>query len=174
MLKFIGAYIGLEVDSIREEIGVAQVVDAILNPEGLQVVGFYCTVPSQGRELILLSEDIRESTFRSMKIDDSEVLQQPEDLIKYESVLDLNFNLVGKKIVTEDGKKLGKVADYAIDDVSWKVSKLYVNTNLLRDFKNASNVIDRRQIVQVTPKVVVVKSASEKVAQRSRVPAVGR
>ncbi len=57
MLKFIGAYIGLEVVSIREEIPIAEIVEAIVSPSGLKIIGFYCFIPDQNKELVLLSDD---------------------------------------------------------------------------------------------------------------------
>lgn len=130
--------------------------EIILDPSDLSFVGFYLTEEPQN---ILLSQDIREVNKSQVIVDSSDVLVEPKDLLRLKEVLETRFQLLGAKVRTKSGKKLGAVNEYIIDDVSWMVQKIHVRQSLLRSFMNSTLIVDRRQVIDVTDNGLIVEDA---------------
>lgn len=128
----------------------------ILNPSDLSFVGFYLENDTQN---ILLSRDIREVNKNQVIIDSSDVLVAPEDLHRLKEVLEAKFQLLGAKVCTKSGKKLGAVNEYIVDDVSWMIQKIHVRQSLLRSFMNSTLIVDRRQVIDVADGTLIVEDA---------------
>lgn len=142
--------------SLRTGGSVARVMAPIFNPNNLKVEGFYCDDGASQGPLVLLYQDIREFGRQGFIIDDHDVLAQPEDLVRLKSILELNFELVGKEVVTTSKEKIGKVSDYAVETTSMYVQKLYVSRSILKSFGSGSLSIDRTQVVEITSKRIVI------------------
>lgn len=149
--------------SLRTGGEVAQAIGPIINPNNMLVLGFYCHDKFSNNQLILLSQDVREHIRQGFVVNDHEVLAEPEDLVRFEEVLAIEFDPIGKLVVTDHHRKLGKVTDYAVDSDSLYVKKLYVAPRLLKSLTGSQLSIDRSQILEVTDKHIVVKEATEKV-----------
>jgi len=161
MLQLSGMLLNRPVLSLRTSSQVAATASPIINPNNLKIEGFYCQV---GRsQLILVSRDIRDILPQGLVINDQDVLTEPEELVRLKRVLDINFQLVGKQVVTTDKQKLGKVDDYATETESLMIKKLYVAQPLFRNFSGGNLMIDRTQIVEITDKKIVVQDLNARV-----------
>lgn len=60
-----------------------------------------------------------------------------------QQILDLNFELIGKAVVTKSRKHLGKVQDYASDLDSFFVQRLYVKPRALSAFTKDELIVDQ-------------------------------
>lgn len=147
--------------SLRTGAQVAMATAPIINPNNLLVLGFFCFDNFSKEELVLLTQDIREHIQRGFVVNDHEVLSDPKDLVRIKKFLRLRFDLIGKNVVTDRGRKLGKITDYAADGDSLYIRKLYVSPRLLKSLTGSQLSIDRSQIVEVTDKQVVVREAVE-------------
>ncbi len=81
------------------------------------------------------------------------------------TAIEATFELTGKSVETEEGTRLGKVRDYAVDSKSLFISKLYVNQNIFRSLSNFTRpqfIVDRSQIIDVTDTKVIVREAAQK------------
>ncbi len=157
MLKLTNSLLNQSVVSLRSGGVVAHTESAIINPDNLKIEGFYC-IDSRSREkLVLLVQDIRDIVPQGLVVDDHNVLVAAEDLVRLKQVLELEFELVGKPVQTVKKQKLGKVNDYAVDDHSFYIQKLYVERSLLKSLSNGQLSIDRTEIVEVTDKRVIIK-----------------
>lgn len=137
----------------------------IINPNNLQVVGFYCTDHFSGDELILLAQDIREHIRQGYVVNDHEVLASREDLVRLEKILLLEFELLGKTVITNHKRHLGKISDYAVDSESLYVQKLYVAPRLLKSLTGSPLSIDRSQVIEISDQRIVVKEATNEVTE---------
>ncbi len=135
---------------------VATATMPIINPKNLKIEGFYCDDRFESIQLILLTQDIREHIDKGFVINDHEVLGKPEELVRLQSILKLNFELIGKPVVTVNKQRLGKVSDYAVDDATLYVQKLYVSQGLIKSITGGNLSIDRSQIVEITNRKIVV------------------
>lgn len=143
--------------SLRTGTVVAQALAPVINPDNLKIEGFYCDDVVNRQSAILLTQDIREILKQGYIVNDEEVLTQPEELVRLQKILAMGFQLEGKLVVTTEKERLGKINDYATDSTTFYIQKLYVTPTLLKSLSSGQLGIDRNQIVEITPKKVIVK-----------------
>ncbi len=172
MLQLSGMIINHPLLSLRTGTQVGVVETPIINPNNLKIEGFFCREDSSKRELILVSQDIRDVLPQGVVVNDQDVLTEPEELVRMKDVLAANFELIGKHVETTDKTKLGKVSDYAVETGSMYVQKMYVTQSIFKNFSGGNLGIDRTQIVEITDKKIVVQDLRQKVhAHAGVVPA---
>ena len=142
--------------SLRAGEPVATATAPLINPNNLKIEGFYCQSPLEKGELILLTQDIRDTIKDGFVIDDFERLVEASELVRLKDVLDLRFDLIGKQVETVDKQKVGKVSDYAVETGSLIIMKLYATQSLLKNFTGGSLSIDRTQIQEITPRRIII------------------
>lgn len=157
MLRLSATITNLPVLSLRTGGKVADASEPIINPNNLKIEGWFCTDVFNRSTLILLSQDIRDFVPQGIAINDHSDLADPEDLVRLEEVLKLEFKLIGKSVVTNRGRKMGKVADYALDTTDMKIHKLYVSRPMYKSLTDGQLSIDRSQIIEITNYKVVVR-----------------
>lgn len=170
MLQLSGSLIGVNVMSLRTGGPVGTSLTAIINPNNLKIEGFYCSDRFSKSRLVLLSQEIRDIISEGIVVNDHEAMSEPEDLVRFNKILALKFEVLGKKVVTTDKKQLGKVEDYAVDTSSMYIQKLYVTQSLVKNFKGGQLSVDRTQIVEITDKKIVIQDIQPPV--KSGAPAV--
>jgi hypothetical protein len=80
-------------------------------------------------------------------VNDEDALSSPEDLVRYEELLNSHFTLADK-IVKTKRHKIGKVHDFSYNDGLY-VQKLYVARSLMKVFAAEDTaIIDRRRIIR--------------------------
>jgi sporulation protein YlmC with PRC-barrel domain len=75
----------------------------------------------------------------------------------------LHFDLVGLKVVTQDGKKVGKVSDYTLDSNSMIVYQLIVQRPFLSSLIDPTLTINRSQIIEIDDFKVVIRNSTSQV-----------
>ena len=85
-----------------------------------------------------------------------------QDLVRLNEVINLKFNPIGKIVIDDSGKKLGKVSEYSIETESFIIKKLHVSQSIMKNISNSALIIDRSQIKEITDKSIIVRSASVK------------
>jgi len=155
MLQLGSSFQSVPVMSLRTGGEVARTVGHIINPNNLKIEGFYCDF--EKKQPILLTQDIRDLLPQGFVIDDIEVLSEPEELVRLTDVLQLNFQLLGRSVETVSKEKIGKVTDYALETTTFYIQKLYVNQTLLKSISGGQLSIDRTQIVEITPKKIIIQ-----------------
>lgn len=157
MLKLSASLLDQPVISLRTGGQVATSVAMIINPNNLKIEGLFCTDQFSGQRLVLLTQDIRDTNAQGLIVDDHDVLVESDELIRLKSVLEMKYDLIGKPVQTAKKERVGKVHDFALDDVSYIIQKLYVSQSLLKSFSNGQLSIDRNEIVEVTNRRVIIK-----------------
>lgn len=157
MLQLSSTLVNQAVLSLRTGGQVATAIEPIINPNNLKIEGFYCEDRFEKKQLILLTQDIRDRVERGFVVNDHEVLVDPEELIRLQAVIKLQFSLIGKPVVTVNKQRLGKVNDYAVDDVALYVQKIYVGQSIIKSLTGGGLTIDRGQIVEITDRKIVVQ-----------------
>lgn len=164
MLQLSGMVINRPVMSLRTGTPVATAIAPIINPNNLKIEGFYCVDSMQRKkQLILLSQDIRDIIPQGIVINDHDVLSEADELVRLKDIIALNFELLGKHVVTSGRQKVGKVSDFAIDIDSLFVQKIYVTQSLFKNFTGGNLGIDRTQIVEITDKKIIINELAQKV-----------
>jgi uncharacterized protein YrrD len=139
------------------EIGTA--LAPIVNPNTLKIEGWYATSSREREEYILPMSEVRDVIKKGLVVDDHSALTPTEDMIRLKDIVDMRFDITGKSVVTERGSRLGKVVDYAVDNRTHFVKKLYVNPPLLKGLTSGQLLIDRSSIVEITDSKIVVADA---------------
>ena len=178
MLLLTNSFLNRNVMSLRNGRPVATSLQPIINPNNLKIEAFYCQDSiDKKKTLVLLSQDIRDILPAGIVINDHDVLTEAEDLIRLKPIIEIGFTLIGKQVVTENKKKLGKINDYACDSGSLYIKKLYVSQSVVKSFSGGNLSIDRNQIIEITNRKIVVKDplqqqlATSKIAILNTAPA---
>lgn len=157
MLKLAASLINQPLLSIRTAGPVATTESLIINPNNLKIEGFYCIDRYDKSRLVLVTIDIREILPPGIVINDHSVLSEVADLIRLRPIIDLNFILIGKRVVTESGQKVGRIIDFAADSKSLYIQKLYVGQSLFKNFSGGQLAVDRSQIVSISDREIVIQ-----------------
>lgn len=162
MLKLSASITNVAVLSLRTGTAIGQTSRTIINPNNLKVEGWFVSDRYNNKELVLTAGDVREISGDGIIIDDYEVLSEPSELIRLKDIIKIDFKLVDKPVTTEAGKRLGKVADFAVESDSLIIKKLYVAQNLIKNFSGGTLNIDRTQIIEITDRRIIVAEPTEK------------
>jgi sporulation protein YlmC with PRC-barrel domain len=162
MLQLSGRLLNMSVMSLRTGTVIATVTGPIINPNNLKVEGFYCQDAFNKKELVLLYQDIRDIMPQGYVVNDHDVLAEPEELVRLQDIMKLNFELINKQVVTASKHKVGKVNDYATETETMFIQKVYVSQSVLKSFTGGSLSIDRSQISEVTPRRIIINDLVEK------------
>lgn len=152
---------GASVMSLQTGAKIAQITSAIIDPSSLDIVAYNISDRGlQSKEMLLLAEDIREVSDMGLIVDSIDELVEQEDMIKLKKLLELNFSLNDKVVIDEMKNKLGRVYDYSIDPMDFKIHQLYVKRPFIKSLGTSELIINRTQITEVNNKNIVVNSAS--------------
>lgn len=159
MLKLSAAIANQSVLSLRTGGPIATTLGPIIDPNSLKIVGFYCEERGGGKKqpLVLLAQDIREWIPQGFAVNDHDVLSPPGELVRLQPIIKIGFELIGKTVYTKTKKRLGKVNDYAIDDISLAIQKIYVGQNVFKNLTGSGLSVDRNQIIEINDKRIVIQ-----------------
>lgn len=153
------------------ELGEAN--EPIIDPATLRIVAFYCS----GRLItynpaVLHTNDIREFGKMGFIVNDSEDIMPLNDLVRLQKIINLQFELIGKRVVDTASHKLGKVNNYIVESASFMITKLSVRQPLLKAINEPEILIDRRQIREINHDTIVVEAPTikEKAASLKTLP----
>lgn len=159
MLISIDTLIGIPVMSLQTGTQLAETTAVVVDPRQLSIAAFY--VEGAGLEQnpsILHPSDIRELSDIGIIVDNTEKLMSLDGLVRLQEIIDFEFDLVGLKVIDEHKRKLGKVAGYSIETVSYSIMQIYTSQSLIRSLSTMGNTIHREQIISVNNEVMVVQS----------------
>lgn len=148
---------------------VATVTAVIIDPHTLQIIAFEVEGPLVGREAgeILPTRSVREFSPLGMIVDSIDEFVERDDIIKIKETLELDFELIGLKVVTKRGAKLGKVVSYSLDPSNWQIEQLSVQRPFFKALLDPELLISRSQILEVDDYKVTVRDAADKVKQKA-------
>ncbi|KLU62055.1 PRC-barrel domain protein [Peptococcaceae bacterium CEB3] len=141
----IGYVKGLVLDA-REKAVAALVVD----PKGFfkdQRIIPYSKVVSVGDDAITIDKESH--------VEKSAGIPELLELLKEK------LGIIGTKVVTESGKILGIAAEYYVDTVTGKVTKLEVSGSKIGSLLNGRALLSAEQLVTIGPDVIVAQKGSE-------------
>ncbi|MEX2006575.1 MAG: hypothetical protein WD877_00115 [Candidatus Saccharimonadales bacterium] len=163
MLRLSASLLNKPVVSLRTGGKLAQAIAPIINPHNLKISGWWCK-GAGSKQLVLLTEDIREIIPAGLVVNDDDALTDPADLVRHSEILNIRFELIDKAVKTRR-HKLGKVNDYSYNDGMF-IQKLYVARPLVKVFTAEDTlIIDREQILEVTDKFILVRDSEVKAAE---------
>lgn len=150
---------------------IARLGEPIIDPDSLKVLGYkvYGPLIQKNGEIgdILEVRDIREASDIGFIIDSADQLVNQIDVVRLDKVMRLNFHLIGHKVVTKKGTKLGKVIDFTLNPDTFMIQQLVVKRPLAKSFFDTDLLIGRSEIVEVDDYKVVVKDEEAKIREKA-------
>ena len=152
-------FIDTPVMSLQTGSELGRTVRPIINPRELSIVAFELHGINLDYDPSLLRiNEIREIGPMGMIIDSSDELISVSDVIKIKEIYELNFELVGLKVIDDKKRNVGKVTGFTLDASSFFIQQLQVKRPLLKSFGDTEFLIHRSQVVKITDDYLVVKS----------------
>jgi uncharacterized protein YrrD len=168
MMRLSQTLLNQPVLSLRTGGHIATTISPIINPNNLKIEGFFCQDSiDKKKQLVLLDQDIRDLLPQGIVVNDHEVLSEISELPRLKEIINLNFTLIGKQVITASKKTLGKVNDYSVDGSSMFIHKLNVSLPIMRNFIGEGLVVDRTQIIEITSKQVIIGDLEQTVPARA-------
>ncbi|MDO4752960.1 MAG: PRC-barrel domain-containing protein [Candidatus Saccharibacteria bacterium] len=154
--------------SMQDSGRVATITNSIVNPDNLKIIAFraYGAVNKDGGNLLDV-RSIREYSKLGIVIDSRDEFVSPDDVVKIKKVIELNFNLIGLKVVTKKGTKLGKIIDFTVTEDNFSVQQIIVKRTAIKGFMDPELVIPRVEIAEVTDDKVIVKNEAKTIKERA-------
>jgi sporulation protein YlmC with PRC-barrel domain len=139
---------------------VAEINQPILDLATLEVVAYTCVVPRRRDPLLLITTDVRQYAADCVIIDDEDQLADPEDIVRFNADTKNPYSPLKKPVYADTGRKLGVVEDYSINLDTARVQKLYVRPSFWHSWVASNLVVDRTQIIDITPDRITVRDAT--------------
>ena len=173
MLKLSGKLFNTRIYSLQTGGLIGVGVRPLINPDNLKVEGWFATSIYQAGLLILPIVEIRQISRMGIAVNDHESLTDQAELIRLQPLIKLDYQIIGKSVVTESKQKLGKVEDFALDIDSFYIDRLYVIPGGLKAFTSTRLQISRNQIIEITDRKIIVQDFENTVPLlfKSTVPA---
>lgn len=163
MLVFGQRLIDMPVMSLQVASKIAQTSRAIIDPRNFSILAYEVDGPLlNSKPSYLRVADVREMGGIGMIIDSADELVGPDDVIKLKEVLGFEFELNGKAVKDERGRKLGTVRNYTIDTDSFMIEQIAVRGGVFSSLASTEKMIHRSQITEVNDTTIIVKSAEVK------------
>lgn len=138
---------------------LARTVEPVIDPRTLMIVAYRLEGPLLDQDPTLLRiEDIREIGPLGIIIDSADELIAVSDVIKIKEIYELQFHLLGMKVVDEAKHTVGRVAGYTLEAGNFVVQQLRVKRPLLKSFGDTELLVHRSQISKITDHEIIVKS----------------
>lgn len=151
----------LPIISLQTGLSVGSTSGLIIDPGSLEVIAFTCLSAEQRDvDLALMLRDIRELGLDCLIIDSEEELTEINEIVRLKDLWDKRFTLISCKVVSDMGRTIGTVEDYTVNLETNKVQKIYVRQSIFKSLFGSSLIIDRTQILDVTPHHIIVREAS--------------
>lgn len=161
----------MAVGSIRSSGRIGRVLELIINPHNLHVDGITCRIIGERSNQLISPSDIRDISPKAVVIDDHDQLMDPSDAVRLRPIIELGFSLEKLKAYV-GSRRVGTVQDFAVDQQSLFIQKIYVQPTLLGRWSTDRLVFSRSQVQEVTKsKIVFIDSSKVKAKDRRSVRA---
>jgi uncharacterized protein YrrD len=147
--------------SLQTGAKIAQTTHPIIDPGTLDIVAYHLSGRGlESNSVLLLTRDIREVGNMGFIVDSADELVLQEDMVKLRDIIKLDFHLIDMDVIDDQKTKLGRIDDYSLDPMDFKIHQLHVKRPLIKSLQTSDLIINRTQIIEVNNKNIVVSSAS--------------
>jgi uncharacterized protein YrrD len=151
MLLQASQIIGLPIGSTDTQERVGTISDIVVDPDSGQLLGFVVKTGFLSGTKVLSFHDVTGLDHAAVLVRNADVVLPPQEVAPIKSTLAEKRPLLGQRVVTEGGTRLGKVVDMVINAESAMATKLYVS-HLLEE-----RIVPLDKVIKVTKDRIVVK-----------------
>ena len=152
----------LPIISLQTGEAVAWIREPIIAIATLEILAFRCESNNQKHTQVLMMRDVRQLAADCIIVDTEDELTDPDDIVRLKSMIKSSYNPLEKMVVSDTGRKLGSVEDYTVNLETHRVQQLHVRQSLLRSWIGSSLIIDRTQIIEISPSRITVRDSTVK------------
>ena len=151
-------FIGSSVCTIRAAAKVGQVIGLLIDPNKLTIAGLWVSTKQHKQDQLLLSQDIRTivPAKQQVIIDDLKDLDLPAEFARLKSILDVDYQIPGKKVI-QNNKTIGQAIDFGFSIDHYRITNIVVQPRLLRRLQLTHLNFGRQQIKTINDRSIVVK-----------------
>ncbi len=165
-----------QVLSLHTGAPIAEIDRPIIDPKKFKIIAFVLKNGIvRAENSILRAEEVREVGLvhdrMGLIINSADDLADINDLPKIRQTADLNFRLIGHKVISARGKKLGVVSDYLFDSISFIIQQIVARRPFIYTFNNPELLISRTQIAEIDDDKIILKDTAAEVPQPVEIPA---
>lgn len=161
--------LGTPILSVQAGGPIGIISSSIIDPDTLKILAFRLSGPliAKSDTNLLDTSSIREYSNFGVVIDSIEELIADDDVIKIQKVLELNFDLLGLKVRTKKGAKLGHITDFTVTSEDFVVQQIIVKRPIVKSLIDPELVISRKEIAEITDYEVIVKDEEKTLKARA-------
>lgn len=158
----------LPILSVQDSGKIATISNTIIDPDSLKIIAFRLrgATNAEGGNILDVNS-VREYSNMGLVIDSSDELISDNDVVKISKVIELNFSLIGLKVETKKGSKLGKVLDFTVTEDNFSVAQIIVKRPTIKSFLDSELTIPRSEIVEITDYKVIVRDEEKVIKERA-------
>lgn len=167
MLVFASQLVRFPVLSLQVGGEIALCDFPVVDPNELKLIAYTLTNIIQDEDTggdILVLDDVREFSQNGFIIDSGSRFVSRDEVVRLDEIMSLNFDLIGLKVVSESGKKIGKIKDFTIDTKTFMVYQIIVDRPAIKSFVDPELTINRSQIVEIDDYKITIKNEAEKIS----------
>ena len=169
MLVYASKLIGKPIMSLQTGTAIAWVDSIYINPDNLKIIAFDLTGPALkgSNERFLETKSVREYSEYGLIVDSQDDFFDLIDVEKVRKVVDLDFSVIGLKVISRKKSHLGKVIDYTVTSDNFELQQLIVKRPAWKSLMDAELLIPRKEIVEVNNKSIIVKDDEKTIRERA-------
>ncbi len=159
----------MPVMSLQTGTAIGWVKKAYMNPDDLKITVLELHGPLIGKsqEKYLDVKSIREYSEYGFIVDSAEELFDVVDVDKLRRVVDLDYEIIGLKVISRKHSHLGKIEDYIVTSDDLMLQQLVVKRPSWKNILDDELLIPRREIVEVNDKAIVVKDDEKTIRNKA-------
>lgn len=166
MVKFFTDIIGSRVLLFQERAQIGPAADVIIDPADGAFLGISVLDSVEKRKKVIPASEIKGFGTGFVLARDFKSLTEIDDVVRIKKVIEDDVNILGAKVETESGQKLGKVENATIDLKLLALEKLYVNPPLSISFLSTQLIIPSAKIIEIQKKKIIVGDEFAKVKKK--------
>jgi len=159
-MQSLRSLLGRSVISIQTQKNLGKIKRGVVDPDTGRLVAFELKTALTRNWLALV--DVREYGEDEILINSEGKLLILDDLPRVKKLLQSSLKVVQAKVFTESGRFLGRVSDVVFDEHSGEIIKYYIAQPFLLNPLRAYLILDRKQILRVERKGLIVKDPEKK------------
>lgn len=152
----------LPIVSLQTGETITKVTGPIIDMGKLEIIAMSCTPTKDITDPVLMVRDIRQVASDCLIVDSEDAIGSAEDVVRLKEPLAVSYTPIGARVISDMQRPIGKAEDYTINTESLRIQKLYVRQPIWRSWLGSSLIIAREQIIDVTPKQIIVREAVSK------------
>lgn len=166
MVKFFTDIIGSTVLLFQERAQIGPAADVIVDPVDGAFLGISVLDSVEKRKKVVPASEIKGFGPGFILIRDFKSLTEIEDVVRIKKVIEEDIKIIGSRVETESGQKLGKVENATIDLKLLALERLYVNPPLSISFLSTQLIIPSAKIIEIQKKRIIISDEFAKAKKK--------